>query len=199
MSEFFELVDRLCSEGVEWKLLGDIAEIGTGKKPEHMEKEWQERFYPCINAGTTPFGYTPQFNRDGDIITTPSRGSSIGFVGYQEKPFWLGPLCYGITTKVPDLLMTKYIYYCLCNQTDDILKRKQGGAIPALNMSHLESIVIPLPPLEVQREIVGILDLFTGLTAELTAELELRKKQYAYYREVLLSFDEKSPSVIKEM
>ena len=58
---------------------------------------------------------------------------------------------------------------------------------------------IPLPPLEVQREVVGILDLFTGLTAELTAELELRKKQYAYYREVLLSFDEKSPSVIKEM
>ena len=196
-----EMTKRLCPNGIEWKTLGEVANCKTGTKPQEISKEYTEGLYTCINAGTTPFGYTPQFNRDGDIITTPSRGSSIGFVGYQEKPFWLGPLCYGITTKAPDLLMTKYIYYCLCNQTDDILKRKQGGAIPALNISHLESIIIPLPPLEVQRKIVEILDQFHTLTTSLTegipAEIEARRKQYNYYRNKLLTFKEQAPNLTK--
>lgn len=64
-----------------------------------------------------------------------------------------------------------------------------GGAQPNLSSTKLmNDIVIPLPPLEVQKEIVRILDKFTTLEAELEAELEARKKQYEYYRNQLLSF-----------
>lgn len=57
----------------------------------------------------------------------------------------------------------------------------------------LQSFNVPVPPLEVQREIVRILDSFTLLTAELTAELTARKKQYEYYRDTLLTFDDNNP------
>ena len=56
-------------------------------------------------------------------------------------------------------------------------------------MPSIKAIRVPLPPIEVQREIVRILDNFTELTAELTAELSARKKQYEYYRDKLLTFD----------
>lgn len=85
----------------------------------------------------------------------------------------------------------KYIYYCIANQYQELLSRKQG-ARGDLNSSLILSLKIPLPPLEVQREIVRILDHFTELTTELTTELatELaaRKKQYEYYRDHLLTF-----------
>ena len=64
------------------------------------------------------------------------------------------------------------------------------GSIPALNKSDFDKVKIPLPPMEVQREIVRILDSFTLLTEELTEELTARKKQYEFYRDFLLSFDE---------
>lgn len=84
----------------------------------------------------------------------------------------------------------KYIYYCIANQYQELLSRKQG-ARGDLNSSLILSLKIPLPPLEVQREIVRVLDHFTELTTELTTELatELaaRKKQYEYYRDQLLN------------
>ena len=58
-------------------------------------------------------------------------------------------------------------------------------------MPEVKKVKIPVPPLPVQCEIVRILDNFTELTAELTAEIEARQKQYEYYRDKLLSFEEK--------
>lgn len=83
----------------------------------------------------------------------------------------------------------KYIYYCIANQYQELLSRKQG-ARGDLNSSLILSLKIPLPPLEVQREIVRILDHFTELTTELATELAARKKQYEYYRDQLLTFGE---------
>ena len=61
---------------------------------------------------------------------------------------------------------------------------------PKLNQLNLRGIKIPIPPLPVQEEIVKVLDAFTALEAELEAELEARKRQYEYYRNKLLTFDE---------
>ena len=61
------------------------------------------------------------------------------------------------------------------------------GSLPQISLKVTDDFVIPVPPLEVQREIVRILDNFTELTAELTEELTARKQQYEYYREMLLS------------
>jgi len=72
---------------------------------------------------------------------------------------------------------------------ESIQKLATYDGIPALNASNLKKFRIPIPPLEIQREIVKILDTFTQLEAELEAELEARQKQYHYYRNQLLTFD----------
>lgn len=66
---------------------------------------------------------------------------------------------------------------------------QSGGGVPTINTKKVGSLEIPLPPIEVQTEIVRILDKFTSLEAELEAELDCRKRQYEYYRDKLLSFD----------
>ena len=66
----------------------------------------------------------------------------------------------------------------------------EGGTVKSVSMKLLASLEIPLPPLEVQNEIVRILDTFTSHAAELQAELQARKEQYEYYRNKLLTFDE---------
>ena len=81
--------------------------------------------------------------------------------------------------------MTKYIYYCLTNLQKEIYATKKGGGVPHVHISSIENLKILVPPLEVQAEIVSIPDTFTALTAELA----LRKKQYEYYRDKLLIFE----------
>ncbi|MBO6072433.1 restriction endonuclease subunit S, partial [bacterium] len=76
---------------------------------------------------------------------------------------------------------TKFIYYVLKNQQEDIYKLKKGGAIKHIYPSDLKNFLIPLPPLEIQNEIVHILDTFTELITELITELKHRKIQYQYY------------------
>lgn len=70
------------------------------------------------------------------------------------------------------------------------MSNQYGAGIPALNKKTLEALRIPVPPIPVQEEIVKVLDAFTALEAELEAELEARKRQYEYYRNKLLTFDE---------
>ena len=193
MSKLQELIKELCPEGVEFRKLGEVCEIKTGSKPKLILEN--KDTYEYINAGTTSSGYTKEFNCEGDTITTPSRGQGgIGFIGYQKNKFWLGPLCYKISS-VTSKVLNKYIYYALCSDKNAILKFKKEGGTPALNVADLNSIEIPLPPLEVQNEIVRILDTFTSHAAELQAELQARKEQYEYYRNKLLTFDENDEGV----
>ena len=184
---------------VEWKTLGNITEINTGQKPSEILDSATEFDY--INAGRTRSGYTTSSNCEGDTVTTPSRGQGgIGFVGYQKEPFWLGPLCYKMRSVDESILINKYLFYFLQSESELLLGLKKEGGVPAVNKSDLAKLEIPLPcpdnpekSLAIQAEIVRILDTFTALTAELTAELiaELtdRQKQYNYYRDRLLTFE----------
>ena len=85
----------------------------------------------------------------------------------------------------------KYVFHCLCWRYNELVSKKQG-ARGDLNSSLILSTLIPLPPLEKQREIVSILDRFdalcTDLSSGLPAEIEARQKQYEYYRDKLLTF-----------
>ena len=181
------------SDSVVWKKLGDFCEIKTGSKPEKI-MSYSTR-YEYINAGTTNSGYTKIANSDGNAVTTPSRGQGgIGYVGYQRNPFWLGPLCYRITSKSP-LLITRFLYHFLNCHNELILKLKNTGGAPALNRQDLVEILIPIPSLSEQQRIVDILDRFDTLTNDLAsglpAEIEKRKKQYEHYRDKLLTFKRK--------
>lgn len=70
-----------------------------------------------------------------------------------------------------------------------IMKKAVSATVTSIRKPMIEKFEIPLPPIEVQTEIVRILDKFTSLEAELEAELDCRKQQYEYYRDKLLSFD----------
>ncbi len=195
MSKLEDLIAKLCPNGVEYKKIGDIASISTGSKLRDIQES--HSLYEYINAGTTNSGYSLDWNCDGDVVTTPSRGQGgIGYVGYQKNKFWLGPLCYKIVGNA-DFVLNKYLYYCLSNNSYEILSLKKDGGVPAINKSDLEELILPIPPLEVQAEIVRILDTFTELTTKLTenltAELTARSKQYEYYRDTLLTFDDNNP------
>ncbi len=176
---------------VEWKALGKIAEINTGQKPSEILDTEAEFDY--INAGTTRSGYCALSNCEGDTVTTPSRGQGgIGFVGYQNKPFWLGPLCYKIRSIDNKALINKYLFYILQSKNQLLLGLKKEGGVPAVNKSDLAKLEVPVPSVTEQERIVEILDNFDTLTTSiqegLPREIELRQKQYEYYRDMLLSF-----------
>lgn len=186
--------DKLLSfedKDVEWKTLGSLVDINTGSKPPEILESATSFDY--INAGTSRSGYSAASNCSGDTVTTPSRGQGgIGYVGYQNKPFWLGPLCYKLRSTDLTVLINKYLFYFLQSRSEMLLGLKKEGGVPAVNKSDLVQLEIPVPSVEEQKRIVAILDKFDALTNSITEglprEIELRQKQYAYYRELLLSF-----------
>ncbi|MEE4857095.1 restriction endonuclease subunit S [Pseudomonas alliivorans] len=186
--------DQLLSfedEGVEWRTLGELTEVNTGSKPPEI-LESATRF-DYINAGTSRSGYSAASNCVGDTVTTPSRGQGgIGYVGYQREPFWLGPLCYKLQSTDKAVLINKYLFYFLQSRSELLLDLKKEGGVPAVNKSDLVQLEVPVPSLKEQRRIVTILDKFDALTnsirERLPREIELRQKQYEYYRDLLLSF-----------
>lgn len=189
--EFYKC--KLLNTPGEMKQLDDVAKFGTGSKPTSIITIFNNNLYEYINAGTTNSGYSERANRKGNAITTPSRGQGgIGFVGYQENDFWLGPLCYAIYSKDEKIINPKYLYYELVSKTDEILKRKNTGGVPSLNGCDLKTIPINVPSIEQQNEIVCILDNFykicNDISSGLPAEIEARQKQYEYYRDKLLTF-----------
>lgn len=173
---------------LEWKALGDLCSIGVGQAPVGNEPGE----YAFVNAGTTPSGYVSAYNTEPNTITTPSRGQGgIGYVGYQTDRFWCGPLCYRIRS-TSETLSTRFLYHVMVKATQDIVGLANMTGVPALNKKDLVGFPVPVPSSAEQTRIVAILDKFDALTnsiAEgLPREIELRQKQYAYYRDLLLSF-----------
>lgn len=123
---------------------------------------------------------------EGEIIAIPWGGNPI--VQYYKGKFVTADnrIATSNNTKILD---NKFLYYFLLSKLDVISSFYRGSGIKHPSMYHVLEMLIPIPPLPVQTEIVKILDTLTALTSELTSELTLRRKQYEYYREKLLSFD----------
>lgn len=123
---------------------------------------------------------------EGEIIAIPWGGNPI--VQYYKGKFVTADnrIATSNNTKILD---NKFLYYFLLSKLDVISSFYRGSGIKHPSMYHVLEMLIPIPPLSVQTEIVKILDSLTALTSELTSELTLRRKQYEYYREKLLSFD----------
>lgn len=86
------------------------------------------------------------------------------------------------------VISKRYLYHFLKKDVDDIYNSLTQSTMPHVSMASMKERIIPIPPMEIQSEIVKVLDNFTELTAELTVELTARKKQYEYYRDLLLDF-----------
>ena len=123
---------------------------------------------------------------EGEIIAIPWGGNPI--VQYYKGKFVTADnrIATSNNTKILD---NKFLYYFLLSKLDVISSFYRGSGIKHPSMYHVLEMLIPIPSLSVQTEIVRILDALTALTSELTRELTLRRKQYEYYREKLLSFD----------
>ena len=186
MSKLNDLIKELCPNGVEHKKLGDVCTVATG---DQLNKSLltDNGEYPVYNGGMAPSGYWNDYNAESDTIIISQGGASAGYVNFVATNFWAGAHCYIV--KPSSLIENKYLYYLLKNMQAVIQGSKIGAGIPGLNRQEILKLEVPLPPLKIQQEIVKILDKFTQLQAELQAELDLRLKQYEYYRDELLSFD----------
>ena len=120
-------------------------------------------------------------------------GATAGRCAINKIPITTNQHCLNLVIEDKKALY-KYIYYCICNQHEELLAKKQG-ARGDLNASLILGTEIPLPPLPEQRRIVSILDRFDALCNDLTsglpAEIAARQKQYEYYRDKLLTFKER--------
>ena len=186
------LEKRLDNQPVEWKKLGEVCDIKTGKGVTKKDAV-EDGVYPIISGGKTPMDYIDKYNRDANTVTVSRVGANAGYVNYLGEKFYLNDKCFSVIPRI-DYIHSKFLYYILKVREQQITAMQSLGGVPTINTSKVGSIEIPLPPLSVQSRIVEILDKFTSLEAELEAELELRKKQYAYYREQLLNFSYTPPS-----
>ena len=186
MNKVEELIQQLCPEGVEYKELGDVVVIVKGKQ---LNKELLTDIgtYPAYNGGISFSGFTDNYNYDENTIIISQGGASAGFVNFITTKFYANAHCYVVLPN-NEVVINRYVYHFLKLNQERLTEKQHGAGIPALKTSEIAKLLIPIPPLPVQQEIVTILDTFTQLEAELEAELEARKKQYEYYRNELLTF-----------
>lgn len=187
-------IERLL-DGVEvkWSKLGDFINFQRGKRL--VKSQLEERgSYAVFQNSMTPLGYYHESNVSAKSAFVICAGAA-GEIGFSEDNFWAADDVY--YAEKSEILNSKYLYHFLLTQKHKIASQVRRASIPRLSKSAIEKLITPIPcpdnpkkSLEIQAEIVRILDAFTELTAELTAELNLRKKQYNYYRDQLLSFAE---------
>ena len=193
MSRLDEVIKELCPNGVEYKELKDICVIKKGVQL-NKEKLLEEAEYPVINGGILPSGYWNDYNVKENTITISQGGASAGYVQYISTKFWAGAHCYYLELKDKNINY-RYIYHFIKMKQDKLTSSQVGAGIPSVEKKILENLLIPVPPLEVQDEIVRILDDYTKsveeLKEKLNKELIARKKQYSWYRDYLLKFENK--------
>ncbi len=190
MSKLNDLIARLCPNGVEYVKLGDCCSFKRGTTI--TEKNAVSGSVPVLAGGQKPAYYHNVANRDGETIVIAGSGAYAGFVSFWTIPVFLSD---SFSVEPDDRLLVKYVYYFLKNIQQKIFGTKRGSGVPHVHGKSIANFEVPVPPVEVQEEIVRILDKFTQLEAELEAELDCRKRQYEYYRDQLLSFSKSSKNV----
>lgn len=197
MSEMSYLEKLLDGVEVEWRNLGDTSlfEIANnGRKPvkASLRIAGETPYYGANNIQDYVDGYT----HDGEYVLIAEDGSASlenYSIQYATGKFWANNHVHVVRGK--ERIHSRFLYHYLC--IVNFLPFLTGGGRAKLTKGQLIEIPVPIPcpenpekSLAIQSEIVRILDKFTALTAELTAELNMRKKQYNYYRDQLLSFKE---------
>lgn len=190
MSKLQELIKELCPDGVEFRKLGEVCEIFSGKNKQKND----EGEYP-VYGSTGIIAYCDNYKYSKEQLLIARVGANAGFTHIANGKYDVSD-----NTLIVDVVggnCLKYIYYLLVNL--NLNKYSKGGGQPLVTAGEIKFLEIPLPPLEVQNEIVRILDTFTShaaeLQANLQAELQARKEQYEYYRNKLLTFDKDDENV----
>lgn len=175
---------------VNIKSLEEIVEIKRGRRLVRKELSGTGR-YAVFQNSMTPLGYFDNCNVDGDSTFIISAGAA-GEIGYSSVDFWAADDIYYF---IPNTMVcSKYLYYFLLTKQSAIKGQVRRASVPRLAKSAFAKIQIPVPSLAEQHRIVSILDKFdtlvNSISEGLPKEIELRRKQYEYYRNQLLSFPE---------
>lgn len=201
MSRFADLVAKSCPDGVQYLPLSDVAEYSKTRVPsaqlsngqyvgvENLLQDCRGRveseISQKISANVTAFV-------ESDVL--------IGNIRPYLKKIWLADSSGGASgdvlvirrkTSFMGSMSPEFLYYVLSDQKffDHSNQFARGAGMPRGDKQAIMNYLLPIPPMEVQLEIVRILDAMTSLQAELQAELAARQKQYEYYRDTLLTFD----------
>ena len=213
MSRLSELIEELCPNGVEYKTLGEMASILRGASPRPIKNfiTTDEDGVNWIKIGDVKAGSKyitgtaekitkegakkSRFVKEGDFILSNSMSFGRPYIVKTEGCIHDGWL---VISDFNNYFIPDFLYHLLnSNKYQQLMRQKAsfGGAVQNLNADIVRALEMPVPPLEVQREIVRILDSYTEkveqLKLELNAELDARKKQYELYRGKMLTFDEK--------
>jgi len=188
MSKIDELINKYCPDGVEYRELGEVVNILDSQRKPVSKSNRKNGKYPYYGANGIQ-DYVDDYIFDGTFILLGEDGSVINKDGspvlnWATGKIWVNNHAHILSEKI-ELAYLRYVYFAL--SVIDVTKVVKGN-IPKITQQNLRSFSIPIPPLPVQEEIVKILDSFTELEQELEQELELRKKQYEYYRDELLTF-----------
>ena len=215
MSKLDELIQEKCPNGVEYVPLWSVTVWDKKFSSVDRKKQPKVKDYPYLLAsdlfalqadngnvfllstgeqtGWTTEELAGDNLREGEVVTIPwgkSRAVTDCIKYYKGKFVTADNRI--MTSSDAEKLNNKYLYYWIMSQGKTIDTFYRGSGIKHPDMAKVLDMEMPLPPIEIQREIVRILDNFTNLTAELTAELTARKNQYEFYRDKLLTYDSKT-------
>lgn len=209
MSRIAELIAKLCPNGIEYVKLEDVCTLVTGATPSKTNPEyWENGTVPWMSSGEvnnkvvydteskiTQLGYdktsTTLVPIHTVVIALAGQGKTRGKVAITEIELCTNQSLCSIICG--DKINYKFLYHYLDSKYEELREISNGdGTRGGLSLRILKPYTIPLPPLEIQIELVRILDEYsasvTALQQELEKELTARKKQYEYYRDLLLDF-----------
>lgn len=201
-----KLIRELCPEGVEYRELSELFKTKNGYTPSKGNKEFWEN-------GNIPWFRMDDIRQNGGILSHALQNvtekavkgelfpenslivattATIGEHALITVPSLANQqfTCLSLKEEYKNQFVIKFLYY-YCFKLDEYCKKNLNqGSLASVDRGKFSKFKFPLPPLPIQQEIVRILDTFTNLTAELTAELTARRKQYEYYRDELLKTGE---------
>jgi len=212
MSKIEELIQQLCPNGVEYKPLNSLGNFYcglTGKNKEdfisgNAKFITYKNIYSniALNINTDERVKIEEKEQQntieyGDVLFTGSSetpdecGFSSVLTTKTDEKLYLNSFCFGFRLFDKNLFLPDFLKHIFRSQSLRYQIGKTASGVTRFNVSKklMGKIIIPVPPLPVQEEIVRILDNFTNLTAELQAELQARKSQYEYYRDELLNYN----------
>ncbi len=186
MNEIETLIKELCPDGVEFKSIEEVANVGTGRSDRK----------DAVGNGEYPFYVRSQdilrinsYEFDEEAIIIPGEGGIGEIFHYVNEKYALHQRAYRINF-FDKRVNTKFAYYYfIAGFKTFILSKAVSATVTSIRKPMITKFKIPVPPLEVQEKIVKVLDKMTQLEAALEAELSLRRQQYEYYRNALLTFD----------
>ena len=190
MSKIDNLLKELCPKGVGLKTICSICNVSRGRvmsKDYLRDNVGEFPVYSSQTASNGVFGKINTYDYDGEYITWTTDGANAGSIFYRTGKFSVTNVCGLLKVNEPNV-DSRFLAYILGSVAKKYVSSGMGN--PKLMSNVMSSIKVPIPPIEVQKEVVNILDKFTQLEAELSAELSARRNQYDFYRNQLLTFEQ---------